>query len=222
MSKAPARARRVSYSSPRQRERQQRILAVVREQISAVGYEALNIRDLAAASGVALKTLYNLYGSKDELLLAAVADLLSDVQNLEPVAGAEPGIPRLLAHTQAIATQIVETPAYADTMARTLFQAGRDHHLIDVMLGSSVRLVTENLQYAATQGELIENLDLKESAQVLAGHQWSMVLLWSKGLIALDSIPSAMLRSSLLSLIPLCRGERRAQLEQQLGYLGSE
>jgi AcrR family transcriptional regulator len=70
---------------------------VVREQISAVGYEALNIRDLAAASGVALKTLYNLYGSKDELLLAAVADLLSDVQNLEPVAGAEPGIPRLLA-----------------------------------------------------------------------------------------------------------------------------
>jgi hypothetical protein len=107
-------------------------------------------------------------------------------------------------------------------MARTLFQAGRDHHLIDVMLGSSVRLVTENLQYAATQGELIENLDLKESAQVLAGHQWSMVLLWSKGLIALDSIPSAMLRSSLLSLIPLCRGERRAQLEQQLGYLGSE
>jgi len=195
---------------------------VVREQISAVGYEALNIRDLAAASGVALKTLYNLYGSKDELLLAAVAELLSDVQNLEPVAGAEPGIPRLLAHTQAIATQIVETPAYADTMARTLFQAGRDHHLIDVMLGSSVRLVTENLQYAVTQGELIENLDLEESAQVLAGHQWSMVLLWSKGLIALDSIPGAMLRSSLVSLISLCRGVRRAQLEQQLGYLGSE
>ena len=105
-------------------------------------------------------------------------------------------------------------------MARTLFQAGRDHRLIDVLLGSSVRLVSENLQYAMTQGDLIEKLDLEESAQVLAGHQWSMVLLWSKGLIALDSIPGAMLRSSLLSLIPLCRGARRAKLEQQLGVLG--
>jgi len=215
-----AQARRTNYSSPRQQERQQRILTVVREQITAVGYDGINVRDVAAASGVALKTLYNLYGSKDELLLAAVAEMLSDVRNLEAVAGAEPGIPRLLAHTQAIAAQIVETPAYADTMARTLFQAGRDHHLIDVMLGSSVRLVTENLQYAVTQGELIEKLDLEESAQVLAGHQWSMVLLWSKGLIALDSIPGAMLRSSLLSLIPLCRGARRAKLEQQLGVLG--
>ncbi len=215
-----AQARRTIYSSPRQQERQQRILTVVREQITAVGYDGINVRDVAAASGVALKTLYNLYGSKDELLLAAVAELLNDVRQLEYVAGAEPGIPRLLGHTEAIATQIVETPAYADTMARTLFQAGRNHRLIDVLLGSSVRLVSENLQYAMSKGDLIETLDLKESAQVLAGHQWSIVLLWSKGLIALDSIPGAMLRSSLMSLIPLCRGARRAQLEQQLGFLG--
>ena len=153
-------------------------------------------------------------------MLAAVAELLSDVQQLEHVAGAEPGIPRYLAHTEAVARQIVATPAYADTMARTLFQAGRDHRLVDVLLGNSVRLLKENLQQALAQGELIENLDLEATARVLAGHQWSVVLLWNKGLIALDAVPGAILRSSLLSLIPLCRGERRAQLEQQLGCLG--
>ena len=219
MSTTPASSRRANYSSPRQQERQQRILTVVREQISAVGYEALNMRDLAAASGVALKTLYNLYGSKDELLLAAVVGLLSDVEHLESVAGAAAGIPRHLARTEAIARQIIDTPAYADTMARTLFQAERDHRLIDVLLGNSASLVLENLQHAMSQGELIENLDLKESAQVLTGHQWGMVLLWSKGLIALHSLSGAMMRSSLLSLIPLCRGGRRAQLEQQLESL---
>ena len=219
MRTTPARSRRANYSSPRQQERQQRILTVVREQISAVGYEALNMRDLAAASGVALKTLYNLYGSKDELLLAAVVGLLSEVEHREGVAGAAVGIPRHLARTEAIARQIIDTPAYADTMARTLFQAERDHRLIDVLLGNSVGLVLENLQHARSQGELIEDLDVKESAQVLAGHQWSVVLLWSKGLVALDALPGAMMRSSLLSLIPLCRGERRAQLEQQLESL---
>lgn len=216
MSTTPARSSRAIYSSPRQQERQQRILAVVREQISAVGYEALNIRDLAAASGVALKTLYNLYGSKDELLLTAVAELLDDVQRLEQVASAEPGIPRYLAHTEAVARQIVATPAYADTMARTLFQAGREHRLVDVLLGNTVRLAKENLYHAQVQGELIENLNLEESAQVLAGHQWSMVLLWNKGLIALESLPSAIRRSALQSLITLCRGGRRERLELQL------
>jgi AcrR family transcriptional regulator len=215
-----AQVRRTNYSSPRQQERQQRILTVVREQITAAGYDGINVRDVAAASGVALKTLYNLYGSKDELMLAAVAELLSDVQQLEHVAGAEPGIPRYLAHTEAVARQIVATPAYADTVARSLFQAGRDHRLVDVLLGNSVRLLKENLQQALTQGELIENLEMEATARILAGHQWSVVLLWNKGLIALDAVPGAILRSSLLSLIPLCRGERRAQLEQQLGCLG--
>jgi TetR/AcrR family transcriptional regulator, cholesterol catabolism regulator len=219
MSAKIARTPRANYSSPRQQERQQRILTVVREQITAVGYDGINVRDVAAASGVALKTLYNLYGSKDELMLAAVAERLSDVQQLQHVAGAAPGIPRLLAHTEAIASQIVATPAYADTMARTLFQAGPDHRLVDMLLGNSARLTEENLQHALAQGELIENLNLEDSARVLAGHQWSMVLLWNKGLIALESLPDAILRSSLLSLIPLCRGVRRAQLEQQLGSL---
>ena len=219
MSTTPAKAPRAKYASPRQQERQQRILSVVREQISAVGYDSLNMRDLAAASGVALKTLYNLYGSKDELLLAAVVGLLNDLEHLEDVSGAAPGIPSHLARTEAIARQITDTPAYADIMARALFQAERDHRLIDVLLGNSARLVLKNLQHALSQGELIENLDLEEFARVMAGHQWSVVLLWNKGLIALDALPDAMMRSSLLSLIPLCRGGRRAQLTQQLQSL---
>lgn len=188
----------------------------MREQISAVGYEATNVRDIAAASGVALKTLYNLYGSKDELMLAAVAELLSEVQDLDTVADAEPGIPRYLAHTESIARQIVAAPAYADTMAITLFQAGRDHRLVDVLLGNSIEVAKENLQHARAQCELIENLDLEETARLLAGHQWSVVLLWNKGLVTLESLPVTMLRSSLMSLIPLCCGDRRAWLEEQV------
>lgn len=219
MTTSPARPRKGSYSSPRQQERRQRILEVVREQIAAVGYEALTMRDLAAASGVALKTLYNLYGNKDKLLLAAVAELISDVEHLDRVTSAEPGIPRYLAHVEALSRQMVITPEYADTMARSLFLAGRGHRLVDVLLGNSARLVKENLLHAQNQGVLVQNLDLEESARVLAGHQWSVVLLWNKGLIALESVPRVALRSSLLSLIPLCCDEQRAQLENQLQNL---
>ena len=216
MSATATRSRKTAYSSPRQQERQARILAVVREQISSVGYEALNIRELAAACGVALKTLYNLYGSKDELVLAASAGLLDEIQHHANVLTAEPGIPRYLAYTDAIAGQIVATPRYADAMAQMLFQAGSDHRLVEVLLGSAVRLSEECLFHAQAEGELTAGIKVEEFARVLAGHQWGMVLLWNKGLVALDMLPAVMRYSALQSLIPLCVGERRKWLELQL------
>ena len=213
MSAGETRSRKAAYSSPRQQERQARILAVVREQISSVGYEAINIRELAAACGVALKTLYNLYGSKDELVLAALAGLLDDIQHQAIVLAAEPGIPRYLAYTNAIAGQIVGTPQYAEAMARLLFQAGSEHRLVEVLLGGAVRQAEECLFHAQQEGELIPGLDVKASARVLAGHQWGIVLLWSKGLVALEMLPEVMRQSALQSLIPLCGVGRRQSLE---------
>ena len=216
MSAGETRSRKAAYSSPRQQERQARILAVVREQISSVGYEAINIRELAAACGVALKTLYNLYGSKDELVLAALAGLLDDIQHQANVLTAEPGIPRYLAYTDAIAGQIVASPRYADAMAKMLFQAASEHRLVEVLLGGSVGQSRECLMHAQEEGELMPGIDLEDSARVLAGHQWGMVLLWNKGLVALYRLPTVMRDSALQSLMPLCAGGRRAWLELQL------
>ena len=213
MTVAVARLRKTAYSSPRQLQRQAHILAVVREQISTVGYEALNIRALAAACGVALKTLYNLYVSKDELVLAALAGLLGEIEHHSDVLNAEPGIPRYLAYTDAIAGQIINTPHYADAMSRMLFQAGSDHRVIDVLLGGAVRQSEECLRHAQEHGELIAGIPLGESARVLASHQWGIVLLWQKSLLPLETIPAAMRRSAVQSLVPLCRGGRRSWLE---------
>ena len=69
--------KRGSYSSPCQQERRQRILEAARDQITAVGYDALTMKHLAQAGGVSIKTLYSLYGSKDELMLTAVAGLFT-------------------------------------------------------------------------------------------------------------------------------------------------
>ena len=117
-------SKRKAYSSNRQQERQQRILDCARAAISAVGYDALTMKDLAQASEVSVKTLYNLYGSKDELLLAAVVDLLGFLAEQSTVQAAAPGIARLRANLEAVSAQVVANPAYADTMARALFQAG--------------------------------------------------------------------------------------------------
>ena len=207
---------RKTYSSLRQLARQQRILECARRAISKVGYDALTMKDLAESSEVSIKTLYNLYSSKDELLMAAVADLLTDLAEQPVVLEAKAGIPRLLARVEAISAQVVATPAYAETMARALFQAGKDNRLVDVLLNGTRRSVLAQLQVAAAEGDLLPGLDLEQTATVLAGHQWSVVLMWSKGLVATADFEAVALRSQLLSLAALCQGEQKDKIVQKL------
>jgi len=59
--------------STRQHERRERILNTTVELASAGGYEAVQMRDVAARADVALGTLYRYFASKDHLLAAAWA-----------------------------------------------------------------------------------------------------------------------------------------------------
>ena len=54
--------------------RKQRILAAAVELARTGGYEAVQMRDIAAQAEVALGTLYRHYASKDQLLLAVMLD----------------------------------------------------------------------------------------------------------------------------------------------------
>ena len=60
--------------SERQIMRRATILSRAREIIEERGYDGVTMRDLADRSGVALKTLYDIYGSKDELLAKAIEE----------------------------------------------------------------------------------------------------------------------------------------------------
>jgi AcrR family transcriptional regulator len=51
-------------------ERRQRIQAAARKLVVTKGYDGLTMRDLAAAARVSVPTLYNLFGSKDAILVA--------------------------------------------------------------------------------------------------------------------------------------------------------
>lgn len=212
--------KRGPYSSPRQEQRRRRILATVRAEITAAGYDALTMAQLAQASEVSTKTLYNLYGSKDELLLSAVADLLGNLEQQPQVLAAEPGLPSLLAFTDVVCDQVVAMPRYAEVMARSLFQADRDHRLVDVLLRNTQRVTLQALQAARESDQLAGNPDLQVLANLLAAHQWGMVLLWSKNLVPLAEFKFQALQSQLLSLIPVSKGRQQKVLLSRLATMG--
>jgi AcrR family transcriptional regulator len=74
--------------------RRQRLLDAAVSLASEGGYDAVQMRDVAARAQVALGTLYRHYSSKDQLLLAALADQASTLRTRlaqRPPRGDEPG-----------------------------------------------------------------------------------------------------------------------------------
>ena len=62
--------------------RRQRILEAARSLIAGGGMQSLSMRKLAAESGLAVATLYNLYGSRDEILFALIQDGVDRTQGV--------------------------------------------------------------------------------------------------------------------------------------------
>ena len=69
--------------TPRQEIRRQKILSAARKLVASQGYEGMVMSDLAEVAEVSPTTLYNLFNTKDELLLEALRGLI--VKNYEKV-----------------------------------------------------------------------------------------------------------------------------------------
>jgi AcrR family transcriptional regulator len=67
-------ARRPGTRAAETAQRRRRLLAAATELAAEGGYDAVQMRDVAARAEVALGTLYRHYSSKDQLLLAALAE----------------------------------------------------------------------------------------------------------------------------------------------------
>jgi AcrR family transcriptional regulator len=87
--RTPARGTRAAETAARKR----RLLLAATELAAEGGYEAVQMRDVAARAEVALGTLYRHYSSKDQLLLAALAQqaaTLRDRLDQRPPRGTTP------------------------------------------------------------------------------------------------------------------------------------
>jgi AcrR family transcriptional regulator len=74
-------------------ERRRRLVDAAVELAQQGGYDAVQMRDVANRADVALATLYRQYPSKDQLLLAALADqtgTLRDILGKRPARGSTP------------------------------------------------------------------------------------------------------------------------------------
>ncbi len=199
-----------------QKKRRERILASARDQLSQLGYEGLNMRDLAVAADVSTSTLYNLYQSKDTLILAALQDLLSAMNERVLATGAK-GVMRAQKNAEVNADQIVETPLYAEAMAMMLFAADQSDPIVRVLLGASLSGHREVIDEMVELGELDASADRELIARSMASTGWSAILMWMKGYVALHDFKREYMRNSMMTLLPWLKGDAESRIRKLVG-----
>jgi len=212
----PTRSRR-PYQSQRQQLRAADILAVARAALSDKGYEGITMNGLAAEAGVTKRTLYNLYGSKDQLLQTAIGEVIARYR--DPQRKSNPGFPTIVESRRISVDEIVATPAYADAMTRTMINTPNDHPLNKALLADSITFITEHLEHANQCNELNGTVPVTLLAQQIVSQGWGTALLRMKGLIDNEQFATSSMAGLILLLISASRGKSQSALHQHFNQL---
>jgi AcrR family transcriptional regulator len=206
----------MSNRTPRQAARQDRILTVARELITTLGYDGLNMRELANAANVSPTTLYNLYVDKDALVLAATSDLLHDIRANVDKRAPEPGCERILVAIDMQARQIERTPEMAAAMTRALFQAPPDHPFIRSMLWATHKQTLASLKTMYQLAQLRPDVDIPLLTRVLTAAPFGSMLLWAKDLLPVTELRRTLRDTALAILIAHTQDGLRCLLQERL------
>jgi len=202
--------------TPNQRARRERILQAAKDLVGKLGYEGTIMRDVANAARVSPTTLYNLYNTKDELLLEALREQISEGWRRSEEEVATVGFDRLLSSIHHSIEQSREEPAYAQAIVQALFRANPGDQLIGVLVTGTQRGIKASLHAMQEQGELRPNQDLQALSTNMVGTYWAQLMSWCQGTLSLDETEAELHRAFLCLLLPASKGKRKTDIERRL------
>ncbi|MGR8920422.1 MAG: TetR/AcrR family transcriptional regulator [Gammaproteobacteria bacterium] len=183
--------------------RRRRILDEARSLLAGGGFDALNLRSLAAAAEVTVPTIYNLVGNKEDVVVALLADALEEI---EQRAGSHAGDGPLERAT-AVVTESVSLFGSDEEFYRAALIA------LDYLDGSAQHHDTAARIYVWAEQLLVEGFDAcrragllrdRIDADLLAAHivrsYRTSSRAWALGQLDIDAFRAAALADVYLSL----------------------
>ncbi len=206
--------------TPKQEDRRRRILSAARKMVADHGYDGMVMSEVAESAGVSPTTLYNLYNTKDELLLEALRDLLvENYQQLDQEVPAERGWQYLHRVVQNGAELRISEPAYGEAIVNALLRSVPGDALTELLLETVRQDFHFSLQKMEQRGELLPNVDIDHLAIIMLGNYWSTFLLMSKGVEKLARIKRSLEINMLSVLVSVTHSDVRAEIEQRLAEI---
>ena len=198
---------RGKYASPAQAERRKRILRETLKLLASESPSDISMAQIAELSDVSTKTLYNLFKSRNGLLLAAAAQTRADTQNSANVMSAPAGISRILELTRRTMDTFEKSPEFMESAMSVVVGISAEEEAEHHRVGITQQWFYEALLIAESEDQLLPGTDCLQLSQLLSASQWGVTLMWQKGLISTDTLQRQAIIKHCVDLMPFCETE---------------
>ena len=207
--------------TPRQESRRQKIWSAARKLVASQGYEGMVMSDLAEVAEVSPTTLYNLFNTKDELLLEALRGLI--VKNYEKVEklSEDSGWKYLVKVAENGAWLRSSEPEFGVAITDALLRAKPGDPLTKLLFESVREDFLRSLKEMKSKRELREEVDLSHLSTIMVGNYWSTFILLNKGIERNKQLAISTKINMLSLLSASSQGEAKQQMESWLSQIWS-
>ncbi|HEX9713791.1 MAG TPA: TetR family transcriptional regulator [Actinomycetota bacterium] len=164
----------------RQQARHARVIEATLELAAEGGYEAVQMRDVAARADVALGTLYRYFSSKNHLMVAALAERTAELQQriaTRPPRGATPA-DRVIDVLRRATRALEREPAVSSALVTALASLSADDPKALALAGDIYETIGDIITIAMHDGEVPS----REQVIRTLSHVWLAVLMaWVRG-----------------------------------------
>ena len=210
---------RGSYASPAQVERRKRILRETLKLLQEASPADISMAQIAELSDVSTKTLYNLFKSRNGLLLAAAAQTRADTQSSANVMSAPAGISRILELTRRTMDTFKRSPEFMESAMSIVVGISAEDEAEHHRIGMTQKWFHEALLIAESEDQLLPGTDCMQLSQLLTASQCGVTLMWQKGLIPMETLRRQATIKHCVDLMPFCRMETRKWLDDLLASM---
>ncbi len=184
-------------------------MSTARDLIAERSYRGVTMRELAQRSGVAYKTLFDLYGSKDQLLAMAVEERLADVSERIASSVSSTGFKRLMESIEHSGAAVLEVSSLSKAL-QPIFSADPGRFSLKGLFDVSYRRAMDEI---AEAGDMVDWVDLDFLVTQLLFESTSVRLYWTNGLVPDSDFTAMQQFAACRVLMPVATGKTKSQIE---------
>ena len=204
--------------------RRQRILESARELLQESGPEGLSMRKLARQAGLSVTTLYNLLGSREQILQALIKDSVGRLEEPAPDARrTRDPLRRASRAMEGILQYVIDNGDLLRPLIAADFRTGSWSRLVEQDEGAHFKSSKEAVRAAITaalEGGQLRNVVGLKFLEIQLHVAWELALdLWAFGVLDDEAFRLRSLSGFYVTLLAFAEPQVRPRIEKELRRL---
>ncbi len=212
----------LTYSSPAIHERRKRILDATFELISECGVSGFSMEDVGKRAGVAKRTLYNAFQTRERMIAVAINNQFSRFLKRISYSSTEGTMRHNLERLVSVSERDRQMPHYISAIMGIYFSQDSDEDIRSTMheMGVAPNLVW--IHALREKGELQPWVDPGKLADDIIRLEYAIINGWCQGAIPAEELTQRLVATCLSIMAGATLGAARAEILNTLDTLGRE